>query len=143
MTTVEPAAVERVTPEQFATLAAELWRRQGWTVSDTEFDDRLYELRRRDGDDEERRALVAVYRSPGAAVGTEPVRDCAEIEVGPDTTTLVTNAGFTPEAVDVAAAFGVDLVGPDDLARLVPALDARPLLEDASADDATRVDPNA
>lgn len=122
-------AIERVEPSRFYDVVAVLWRRQGWTVESSELDDRLYAIERHEADAGERRALFAVYRSPGGAVDAADVRDRARVELGSDGTTLATNAGFTPEAVETAAAHGIDLVGPDDLARLVDALDARAVLD--------------
>lgn len=131
-------AVEHVEPSRFPDLVAVLWRRQGWAVESSALDDRLYAIERREANERERRALFAVYRSPGGAVDAAGVRDRARVELGPDGTTLATNAGFAPGAVDTAAAHGVDLVGPDDLARLVDALDARAVLDGTATDDERR-----
>ena len=128
MTSTDRADVEHVPPGRFADLVAVLWRRQGWTVSASSSDDRLYAASRPDGDELERRILFAVYRSPGGAVDAAAVLDRARVELDQDGTTLATNAGFAPAAVDAAAAHGVDLVGPDDLARLVDALYPEPLV---------------
>lgn len=129
MTRTDPTTIEAVAPSRFPGLLAALWRRQGWTVAPTPLEDAVYVASRgTETGDEERRALFAVYRSPGDAVDAGTVRDRAAVDIGPDGTTLATNAGFSPDATGMAAAHGVDLVGPDDLARLVDALDARPLL---------------
>lgn len=134
-------AVEHVEPSRFSDLVAVLWRRQGWAVESNALDDRLYAIERQEAGGSERRALFAVYRSPGGAVDAAGVRDRARVEFGPDGTTLATNAGFTPGAVDTAAAHGIDLVGPDDLARLVDALDAQAVLDGRATGDERRQGP--
>lgn len=136
MTRTDPTTIERIAPARFAGFVATLWRRQGWTVTPTALADRVYVARRESASpaadsragDTERRALFAAYRPPGGVVDAAAVRERAAVDLGPDGTTLATNAGFSPDARGTAAAHGVDLVGPDDLARLVDALEAGELL---------------
>lgn len=129
MSGTDRAAIERIEPTYFAEFAAALWRRQGWTMMPTSLDDRLYAAARRTAVGPQSRLLFAVYRSSGGTVGAAGVRDRARVDIPADETMLVTNTGFSPSAVETAAAYGVDLVGADDLARLIDALDAQALLD--------------
>lgn len=129
MGVTDRGAVEEIEPTYFAEFVAALWRQQGWTVLPTSLDDGLYTAVRETAADVQRRLLFAVYRAPGGTVNAADVLDRARIDVVSDGITLVTNAGFSSSAVETAAAYGLDLVGADDLVRLVDALGAQSLLD--------------
>ena len=114
--------IRELEDEEFTEFVAAVWRQAGWQVHDASDDTVVVS---RDGiDGHERVALRTV--TPGGAVTTETMHDAVSRTeaLETDEVATVTPTEYTPDALEVADAYGVDAIGPDAVARIVVALDA-------------------
>lgn len=108
-----------------------LWRRAGWTVQSAGArDDVAYALRTSNG--ERCRTVLRVFPSSEGQVSGASMRGVVADFQPADRVTAVSLVGFTPHALDVADAHGVDVVGPESVERLLEASGAADLLETAA-----------
>jgi hypothetical protein len=106
----------------------ELWRRVGWTVQSAGArEDVAYAVRTSNG--ERRRTVLRVFPSSEGLVSGDSMRGVVASIQPADRVTAVSLVGFTPDALDVADAHGVDVVGPESVDRLLEASGAADLLE--------------
>jgi len=119
------AAVDGDAVFEFVT---ELWRRAGWTVQSADArDDVAYAARTSNG--ERRRTVLRVFPSSEGLVSGASMRGVVAGFQPADRVTAVSLVGFAPDALDVADAHGVDVVGPESVERLLEASGATDLLE--------------
>ena len=118
-------------PVAFPPLVLELWQRAGWSIDDQgEWDDTFLMV---DEDRGKRNVLRTLTHTEGR-VAVPAIRNAKEARErhGTDGVTVVSPIGFTKEALSVADAYGVDVVGPDTIGRLIGALDATDLIAETA-----------
>jgi len=119
----------------FAGFVADLWRRAGWTVERKEATAGVAVASRgRDADDDRpvERVVLYAYTPDATLVDADDLREAVDARrrFDADGVTAVTPCGFTTDALDVADAYGVDVLGPDALTRAITAFGAVDLLPD-------------
>lgn len=123
-----PDRIAAVDDDSVLEFVVELWRRAGWTVDPAA--ERAYvAFAARTSNGKRTRTVLRVFPSSDGHVSGGAMRGLVASLQPADRVTAVSLVGFTPAALDVADAHGVDVVGPDSVRRLVDAHDAEDLLE--------------
>lgn len=130
-TDAPPAAFDAVDDDSVVEFVAELWRRAGWTVEPAaDRDDVAFATRTSNG--RTRRTVLRAFPSSEGRVTGAAMRGVVDSLQPANRVTAVSLVGFEPDALDVADAYGVDVVGPDSVHRLLVASDAEDLVDGAS-----------
>lgn len=123
-----PARFDALADSDVHGFVAALWRRAGWSVDAAGGPEEMA-LATRESNGRPKRTVLYAFPPSEGRVSASALRSVVERPEPADSVTAVSLVGFTPGALDVADAHGVDVVGPDAVSRLVDAHDAEDLLD--------------